>query len=57
MSVVNDEMGATRDEMADEMARLIGDPAYLLDWELFMAGGEVWHNYIVHGIVPISYGA
>ena len=42
------EMGACRDEMADEMVRLVGDPSYLAEWEAFMAGGEVWHNF-VHG--------
>ena len=42
-------MGASRDEMADEMVRFVGDPNYLAEWEAFMAGGEVWHNF-VHGL-------
>jgi len=48
----SDEMGANRDQMVDEMVRLVADPRYLLEWELFMAGDDVWHNYLVHGIVP-----
>ena len=42
-------MGASRDEMAEEMVRLVGDSWYLSEWEAFMAGGEVWHRF-VHGL-------